>query len=224
MRSAGCAPSLEIGHRCHVVGIEAFRYDAAGNPLGKIAVAFRLPASARPRRTSVDCQVQFIAEVDCPANVLRTLLDAQVRLGGADQFENEVQGVDEDEVADAPLAAAALDKHFQLPPVTLPPGVLPGRSGADQTPTSLSRAAGPSKRSNQRRDGPGSGLRPRAIRHKDPDRIRSSRRRAASRLRSPPARSTAGPRNRPVRRGRDTRIPGGDNAGKIPPVWRWATP
>ncbi len=44
---------------------------------------------------------------DRPAHVLRIFVEAQVGSRGADQLEDGVQPVDDDQVADAPLAAAA---------------------------------------------------------------------------------------------------------------------
>ncbi len=58
--------------------------------------------------------VQIEGEIDRPADHLRVFVQTEVGTGGPDQFEDEVQPVDENEMADAPLASAAVDEHLQL--------------------------------------------------------------------------------------------------------------
>ena len=65
--------------------------------------------------------------------MLRTFVQAQIRSRRADQLEDEVQGVDEDEVADAPLARGRARRR---PPVAAGSAATrdaTGRSGAGRT-------------------------------------------------------------------------------------------
>ena len=67
--------------------------------------------------------IQIEGEIDGPADMLRIFVEAQIRLSAADQLEHEIQGVDEDEVADPPAARASLDEDCELPQIAPPPGV-----------------------------------------------------------------------------------------------------
>ena len=125
MRSAGFStPALEVGDARHVIGIQALRDDPAGEPLGEVAQRASRQRGHSLEESLLHPDVQVEGQIDGPADQVGTFFHTQVGLRGSDQFKDEIQGIDEDEVADAPFAAAGRDENLQLPQILLPPGML----------------------------------------------------------------------------------------------------
>ena len=115
------APGFKIVHRRHVERIDAFGNDPAVDPLDHVAGGAAAQQSDTLEKRVLNQDVQLEGKVNRPPDEFGLFDQADVRIGRADQFEHEVQAVDQDEVADAELARGGRDERVQLGQVTLKP-------------------------------------------------------------------------------------------------------
>ena len=116
-------PAFEVIHRGHVERIDALGDNLPRQPLTKITERSAFQAGHRLEELALDPDIQVKGKVHGAADEFRDILDTRIGFGAADQFEYEVQTVDQDEMAEAPTLRAPRDKDVQLAAVTLPPRV-----------------------------------------------------------------------------------------------------
>ena len=108
-------PTLEVSHRGHVVRVDALGHDPAGHPTDHVAARPAVHERHAAEEVVLHRRVQREREVDRLANHLGLGFETHVRLGRPDQLEGEIQGVDQDEMADAEVALGPSDEKIELP-------------------------------------------------------------------------------------------------------------
>ena len=107
-------PLLEVGHRGHVKRVDALADDAAGDPLHHVAARAALHQHVGVEEDLLDQHVEREGELDGPPHHVGRLVESQVGLRGAKELEDEVEPVDQDEVAEAELAPRAGGERLEL--------------------------------------------------------------------------------------------------------------
>ena len=104
-------PSLEVIHRRHVERVYALADDAARDPLHHVAARAALDEHPCLEEALLHQHVEREGEVDGAADHVGRVNEGHVGRRGAEELEDEVQAVNQDEVADAELAGPAVPQH-----------------------------------------------------------------------------------------------------------------